>query len=216
MYGEWKEFGIELEFNSNLKQKIIIDIFKKFDYPIIETLDDIFDFESYVCKPDSSCGFEICSPILRSKDDLEQIHNIISSINDYCQNNHIHPIDKNCGLHVHIDIEDYDLLSFHNLIRNVLDLEENYFPNFLHSNRLNNNFCKFLDRPVEKLLHCKSMKEFKTKLKQTCDKYYGTNLYSYLEKSTIEFRYLHNTLDFSEISNWVQFLQKLVHKSHCE
>jgi hypothetical protein len=53
------------------------------------------------CKPDSSCGIEVCSPPVRGLGGLEKVGNVVDKI--AAKGNILS--DNRCSLHVHVEIQ---------------------------------------------------------------------------------------------------------------
>lgn len=60
------------------------------------------NFESWICKPDSSCGIEICSPATKGWTGLKSVVRAIDVIGEEPKVQ----IDERCSFHVHVDVED--------------------------------------------------------------------------------------------------------------
>jgi len=60
------------------------------------------NFDEWVCKPDSSCGIEVCSPASKGWTGL---NSIVTAIDALSKDENI-KIDGRCSFHVHIDVED--------------------------------------------------------------------------------------------------------------
>ena len=58
--------------------------------------------QSWIVKPDSSCGMEICSPVSKGTSGLEVICNVV----DLLKLDPIVQADERCSLHVHVEVSD--------------------------------------------------------------------------------------------------------------
>jgi hypothetical protein len=119
-----RNFGIEIELNSFDQRDFKNNYLQKGERPLgIEYIFNYFlnigldvklddwhnnhNNKEWICKPDSSCGIEICSPVLENFQQVEKVISFLS--NDECIK-----IDNRCSFHVHVNVEDLeqdDILS---------------------------------------------------------------------------------------------------------
>ena len=69
---------------------------------------------------DSSCGYEIVSPILSGKEGLKDTETVLNCLNhmDGVQ------INASCGVHVHVHLEGYNPHNCGNLLKTYMKYEE--------------------------------------------------------------------------------------------
>lgn len=141
-------------------------------------------------------GIEFCSPILQGDAGLAELADILQVCNDNGAE-----IDHKCGLHVHIDLRDFnkqELVRLFYILRKV----EHVTRLLVTEERGENEFCcatlgqirthnrnGFDDRVME---HCEDMQ-----------RYSAYNFLSYYDHKTVEVRLHHGTLNYEEIRNWV-------------
>lgn len=111
----YRRFGVEIELNTTsdmIRDKYTVPDGSDVVARIIRKVcnDDVSlngwlhvnNNESWIIKPDSTCGIEINSPILKGGFDLAKLCKVIELIND-------HPdldADERCSFHVHVNMED--------------------------------------------------------------------------------------------------------------
>ena len=160
--------------------------------------------DTWVLKPDSSCGLELCSPpqsIFMLKKDLQKFFNTI-------KNNNIIFVDKRCSFHVHVEIQDFEYYDLVYLMESWIRLEPIFFI-LTKQDRWINNYCKALCLCFE---HKPKDQEYTKEIVNTvCDnKYYSLNLCNFKKKKkcTVEYRIMGNDacVDFDSAYNWTQLL----------
>lgn len=165
---------------------------------------------------DSSCGYELVSPILKGDDGLRQIEMVCRVLNDVGVK-----VNKKCGLHVHHGASDLSIQHFRNLYYLYIRYEDTIDSMMPESRRKDNNYyCKSMkvaramesntDKTVEAIKRARTIGEL--------DALYGTryvklNVQSYVRYGTIEFRQHSGTTDFDKIANWVKFTNAMIVKA---
>lgn len=153
--------------------------------------------KKWSCKPDASCGIEVCSPVLRFCE-LDQIFDVLDTIN---REDSI-KADNRCSFHVHVDLSDDEVGS-------VLAWWikcEHVFMDFATAHRKNNKYCRGVgltslfnsDDPVIPCVLVKKMS----------DKYLTTNSFHFFNKKrrSIEFRLAEGTKNSEFASNWIALI----------
>lgn len=159
---------------------------------------------SWIIKPDASCGLEVCSPVLKGWNGLMQVCSVI----DAFRNDYQIRVDDRCSFHVHAEIGDLT----EELLASVISWWIKCEPVFLDSvpsSRKINQYCQFLglmdffetpfllknDVIIRKVGFCK---------------YYTINTYHLLRKNrkTIEFRIMDGKccVDPWMAKNWTRLL----------
>jgi hypothetical protein len=134
-------------------------------------------------------------------------------------------VNKNCGLHVHVDISDFDLEKVGKLIAYWLCIEKTMFQ-AVPSVRKNNKFCNSLStlRPKYDCTDITAMrvwnhyKPYSTKLHDNFDRRCALNLVNYyrslhiknFKRPTVEFRFPEGTLVSRTIKNWTRIFINFV------
>jgi hypothetical protein len=191
-------YGVEIEFYGSY--------FNRLDEEIKESLKD------WILETDSSCGYELVSPILSEHDSsFEQIKQAVSLIKT-CGGK----ISNRCGLHVHIGAEALSTERIYNIVKRYHE-NEHHIDSFMAMSRRedNNLYCKsiydsfgyqFLSREFhpDKFIYVSDL------VKHQGSRYCKVNLHSYRTHGTIEFRQHGGTLSSKRIIMWVRFLQEFV------
>ncbi|MFW5794336.1 MAG: amidoligase family protein [Bacillota bacterium] len=202
-------FGIEFEFSStgdsakNSIKSIIMDVLNKekssHSVEIRGWEHTVNNHNIWVCKPDSSCGLEVCTPPLKGPNDLKLVGKVVDAL----KANNI-PFNNNCGLHVHLDLSDFSEDQMYNLLMYWVKIEHNILYAHPEHRRNNNRYCEAAINKVKNWVANK--------------KYTGKDLYQYLRRhrgainpcywdrrSTMEFRMGEMTLDSESVKNRVRF-----------
>jgi hypothetical protein len=226
-----RKFGVEIELNSfdqrDFKKnplgrneqpegmEYIADIIKSLGLPVkIQGWQHNHNNDEWVCKPDSSCGIEVCSPV---SSDLVDILKFVDCLS---QDQNIR-VDDRCSLHVHIDVKDcvfasnfnknYDFeksIDLASILAWWIKCEPVFFDSFPKSRKLN-KYCQCIgisdvfksDDNVSPSLIIKNLGE---------SKYFSANVY-HLKKgsrASIEFRLADHfaCIDSHFLNNWVNLL----------
>ena len=164
--------------------------------------------DKWHCKPDSSCGIEVCSPPVRGLGGLEKIGNVVDKI---AAKGNVFS-DNRCSLHVHVEIQDFDSKQLVLLVQKWVACELFYFL-LTDSDRWLNQYCVPLGFFCE---FDSESRYFSNNLiyKLSESKYFSINLYHYAKnkKKTIEFRIMGGDacLSSTDAINWCQLLLAFV------
>lgn len=209
----WYKTGLEIEFSNykNFNKETLFNIINELKINV--TLEDEkYNHNIWKIKDDESCGFELISPIINNEKELDNLKIILVKINDYIFHNKIDLkkiINKNCGLHLHIDaIEAGTSLYFFKRMINLFSLLENKFIyKIIDKDRVNNKNCKKIDYTIN--YNNKQYYNFWKKINFKISRYYGLNILSYLKYNTIEIRYYQSTIDYQEIYYWIKLIHSI-------
>lgn len=159
----------------------------------------------WVVKTDSSCGIEVCSPVLCGWDGLKHVLGVVDALS---QDKRI-VSDELCGLHLHVGIKDFTERneSFHKLLRTWIKCE----PVFLDSVpecRKTNWYCRMV--AFDPSLRMDSNPSLQTLQQIFKYKYLTCNLHHWANgrRATMEFRIAEGAgcLNPFLIKNWVRLL----------
>lgn len=160
----------------------------------------------WVVKPDSSCGVEICTPILKGYYGLLSLMRVIDGMKDSVR------ADDRCSLHVHIDVEDLDRDDIGRILAWWIKCEA-VFMDAMPSNRKLNRYCQCVG--VSDLFHidgCYTADEIITTLGDV--KYFSVNTFHLCrgKRNTIEFRIMGKDACLKPFvaKNWVRLLLHFV------
>ena len=167
----------------------------------------------WVCKPDSSCGIELCSPVLDERR-MDEVLLVVDALNDMP---HL-TSGPNCALHVHVDVS--------SLVAHVPEMSEDICavlawwvkcePVILDSvpaRRKNNRFCRCIGM-TDIFDHDEMVVPF-TAVSKLSEKYLTLNTHHMMarRRNSIEFRILEGTKDASLVESWLKFVLNFVRKA---
>lgn len=116
-------------------------------------------------------------------------------------------VNKSCGLHVHMDAADLNIVQAVNIINNYYYLRH-LINSSLPASRVNNRYCqvKSYTDLVGRDNWYLTLDAFADAVR---DRYVAVNIKAYKRHGTIEFRQHQGSLNFEKIKNWILFLQSL-------
>lgn len=170
-------------------------------------------------KTDSSCGFEVATPALTMDRDghCAELRAGIDAINT------VRPrVDRQCGLHVHIDCRDLTWRQMQTLVVLWMRYEPYFFELFPRSRRAN-HYCPPLRKSEWGGQHgysWTSMRELMTATNEDAFRRFGRgaprgalNLSGWWHHGRIEFRLGSGTTDYDKVRNWVLIVLALVDRA---
>jgi hypothetical protein len=181
----------------------------------IQGWDHNFNNDNWIVKPDSSCGIEVCSPVLKGWSGLIELIKVIEKFKERGIK-----ADQRCSLHVHINISDLNLQQLASVIAWYIKCEH-IFMESVPSCRKINRYCQMLG--MTDLFQVESPIVPEHLLNSISNvKYYSLNAYHFVKgggfsphnnrKKTIEFRIGENAmcLDGLAVKNWIRLLLHFV------
>ena len=217
--GRWDcdfEFINSKTFNENKSKRMVgIEIEAKFGNSV-DTYKKCRDFVS--CKYDGSIdeGDEFCSNPMNGDILFDNIKLLCKSIR---KDNY--SIDKDCGLHIHIDMRDFSENDLRKLYL-VYHRFERYFLEMVPSSRRDNGYCKSLRPNYEKIIempiknylyraHPKYNMESFIPSTHDGNRYYWLNMNSAISKrNSLEIRLHGGTIDSEKIIKWIRIHLNLI------
>lgn len=179
-------------------------------------------------KTDSSCGgntgnsgFEVVSPKIMLDDegdnmDLKSVCHALKTANV--------AVNRQCGLHVHIEVRDFSASDLRRLIA-LWTRYEPFFFEMLPASRSRNTYCPPMRKTtwdgtsdyqwptLQRALNANTEDEFlRTIRSYASERYRSLNLDHFWSRSTIEFRLHSGTVDYEKIRNWTKLLLALVNR----
>ncbi len=159
-------------------------------------------------------SFELVSPKLTGEAGLRELKTVCIILKGIETK-----VNRSCGLHIHLDAENFNLQTWKNLYLNYAKLEpqiDSFMPNsrrensnyYLKSNRIDN-----YERKINDVNNVQSVENGLRMIQSKFgrdDRYYKLNSQSYWRHRSVEFRQHSGTVDFKKISNWIMFLSRLV------
>ncbi len=210
-WNRMRKFGVELEFPSiepNSRQNHRSFIREVLNEEGISHHDvQVRDWERthdnnnlWVCKTDSSCAYEICTPPLRGPNELKLLGKVCQKLKDKgCR------FDNSCGLHVHLSLSDFSEAQMHNMLMYWVKIEHNIMHAHPDHRRQNTRYCATAMSRIQGWL--------------ANETYNGDELYRLLrlhrgainpayweQRKTIEWRMGEMDLDPESVKNRIRFL----------
>ena len=170
----------------------------------------------WIIKPDSSCGIEICSPVLKGWYGLRSLVEVVDALSKESKIR----ADKRCSFHVHINVSDLTKKQLTSIIAYYIKCEHvlfDCFPFFRKQSR----YCSFLGyshffQLSDEISYDELLNKISGTKYSSCNTYHfwkgGGLTSSNLRKPTVEFRIADNEfcVDPFLVKNWVRFLLHFV------
>lgn len=169
-----------------------------------------FNNNYWIVKPDSSCGIEVCTPVLKGWFGLKDLIDVVELFR--CKKI---SADDRCSFHVHVDISDLNEYQLASVISWYIKCEH-IFMDSVPAKRKINRYCQMLgltdlfntDYVIEPMKIIQDVSRVK---------YYTLNTYHFIKgggfldnnrKKTIEFRIAENQMCLSgyDVKNWIRLL----------
>lgn len=151
---------------------------------------------------------EMVSPILQGKEGLTDFRKACKALR---QSNA--QVNTTCGVHVHLDANDYSIENFKTLVKNQFFIEEQIDKIMPSSRRANTNrYCKGFKSLGRATLFAKidSCQTVNQMAQYFGSRYYKLNLQSFQRHGTVEFRQHGASTNFLKIKNWILICARLV------
>ncbi|KAB3755108.1 amidoligase enzyme, partial [Phocaeicola vulgatus] len=148
--------------------------------------------------------FELVSPILEGEGGLEKLERVCWVL-DSCNVK----INGSCGLHVHMNAEDFNITTWRNLLLSYKHAEAE-IDKFMPASRRggSNTYCgSLIQFPDERIRSARNIRELQGLFPS---RYMKVNLQAYSRHRTVEFRQHSGTISFTKIENWVCFLDRMI------
>ena len=158
-------------------------------------------------------SFEVVSPVLKGEEGIRQLEIVTRILNEMDAK-----VNRSCGLHVHIGVEDYKLKDWKRLFKNYIKMETTIDAFMPLSRRGNSNqYCRSLKKSnyKQKIDNSSNLRELQNTLVNG-NRYHKLNTQAYWRQKTVEFRQHSGTVNFDKISNWVRFTMRLTEFSKKE
>lgn len=152
---------------------------------------------------------------------------LFDSIEKFCKelNKKDYEVDRSCGLHVHLEVDNEEIEYLKKLYLFYLRFEDMFF-NMLPKSRRSKRFCErfkayYKDTP-EEIMNVETLDEFKEMLYETRyyrseirrhgndKRYCWANLHSIFYRGTLEIRSHSGTINSSKILNWIMIHQRVL------
>lgn len=228
----YRRFGVEIELNTadgvvrKLDRdkgdvplgadRIAVLIRRTLNEPVeIQSWDHNYNNECWIVKPDSSCGIEVCTPVLKGYTGLKNLVQVVETFRRESISS-----DNRCSLHVHVNISDLSKSQLASVIAWYIKCEH-IFMDSVPPLRKANRYCQMLGM-TDFLNTDFSMDPDELLYSISTVKYYSINAYHFMKgggfdcynsrKKTIEFRIGESDmcLDGLAVKNWVRLLLHFV------
>ncbi len=197
-----RKFGVEIETNTNLSKSELKKKLKNRGLAVKVTHSyQSSNGTTWDIKNDSSCGYEIASPILSGKTGIFDLKLATDKIKEALNDDHLPDLD--CGIHITVDISDFSKIQIKRLIIGFLKSEHHFFK-LCNESRQNNTYCEkynITNTKLKKCINASTVSRITTILR--VDKYCGLNL-SKLDENVVEFRMFQSELNPRKITKWVR------------
>lgn len=227
-----RTFGVEIEFKSSNRLSTIASKLSAKLATINETREpnnyiNVYQ-ESYNHETrnhwklitDSSCGYELVSPVLEGQNGMNDLAIIVSALESISTVK----VNKSCGIHVHVGIADATVKKVANLVKYYAKNEpmiDAVMPNSRRSN--NNMYCKPVMtynasnvKRLNKIVKDNEAEVLTTQVSKIANflgnRYNKVNLHSFRRYRTVEFRQHSGSVDTKKITTWVAFCLNTVDK----
>lgn len=204
-----RPFGVEIELNlinQNLNETIdyVSSVVQKSG---LECFSQGWSYNHnnsvWICKPDSSCGIEVCSPVLKDLEDLKKVLDIFD-VDQKIQ------LDQRCSFHVHFSVD--DLISSGSLYSVLIwwIKFEHVFMDFSILERKYNQYCKCIG--MTDIFDHNDVVSPEFIISKLGDKYLSLNTYHLKNgnRKAIEFRLAEGTKNFEFAFNWITMLNLFI------
>lgn len=155
--------------------------------------------KSWVCKPDGSCGIEVCSPVMYEAELflLASVMGSIAAAGDFC-------VDKRCSFHVHLELDKMGCDTDLGAILAWWLKCEHVFLDSSPPSRKNNGYCKAVG--LTDIIDSGDVVCPEFLFKKLSSKHFSINTFHLFNKrrASVEFRVAEGTKDYRSASMWVK------------
>ena len=156
---------------------------------------------------------EIVSPILRGKEGAIALQNVLAAL----ENIEGIRVDRSCGVHVHLDVNDLSVKQVQATYSRYADFESQIDMVMPLSRRGDRNeWCRSTKNRKSQVNHTgiNTKQRLENAVSGQCNgKYHKVNINKLTTYGTMEFRQHSGTHDFKKVINWISFLMAFVETS---
>lgn len=231
----YRKFGVELELSNNITKSEVFKIVSHATFREVEEVEwsPSYNNSYWHVKYDATCGikgflqdkgWEVASFVASSENELNEI----CQVADKLRRNGAQ-VNNNCGMHIHIGIQDFDRKQAGVLLAKWIKIEP-YLIHILPDRRIDNNFCALLSKHIaidfktrySPVTLWETLKPTQLYFHNNPQRRYSLNMVnyeSYLQnqnsvignkRPTVELRLPEGTLDPNCIYNWVKIFLSFV------
>lgn len=147
--------------------------------------------------------FELVSPILHGEEGVNELERVCWVL-ELCDVK----VNDSCGLHIHMDAHDFTMQTWRNLAISYKRLET-VIDGFMPRSRRNNRYCLPLRNiSEERINRAQTIADLRQAFSH--NRYHKVNIEAYARHSTVEFRQHGGTTNFTKMSAWIHFLEKMI------
>lgn len=198
-------WGLEIETHTNLDVGDIIARLKDRGLEINDQRSCYFHStgQTWDVKRDGSCGYEFASSKLRGEAGIFDAKLAVEKIRVVCDT----AVNRQCGIHVTVDVADHDHDDLKRLIIGYLKAQEHFYGGCA-AWRQDNRYCK--RNPVANLMAIIREGSIERALdlaggwRQHDDRYHGLNLTRVFDPKVVEFRMLESSVDIRKVGAWIR------------
>ncbi len=150
-------------------------------------------------------SYELVSPILQGQEGIDNLRKVLEIIeNAGCQ------VNKSCGIHVHVGIQEYTVKNLTNLIKFYGKYEEE-IDMVVAPSRRDTRWARplMIDSIWNNLNKCTTFEDVQNLM---CTRYKKINVFSYRRYGTVEFRQHGGSVNADKVCSWVIMLTNMCDK----
>ena len=204
-----RRFGVEIEFQGNYCQ-----LLEDLQSAGIRVQQERYNHQNrphWKIVSDSSCGWELVSPILLGEGGLLELETVCE-----VRSASAVVVTRTTGVHVHLDAADLTPTDIAQVVKRYHANEEMIDQWFPRSRRANNNrYCRSTNGVMDmgRIENVTDDMVNRDLVPHQRTRFCKLNIHSLRTHGTIEFRQHAGSTDFTKIGNWVLFLQHFVEQS---
>lgn len=202
-----RNFGVEIEAYNCTRERLARELRSAGISVQVEGYNHTDHADHWKLVTDSSLHgnntFELVSPILHGEEFLDDLEKVCWVL-ELCDVK----VNDTCGLHIHMDAHDFTMDTWRNLAVTYKRLEP-VIDAFMPGSRRNNRYCKSLNGISETAIRgAQTINDLRRVFHS--DRYHKVNLEAYARHCTVEFRQHGGSTNFTKMSAWIHFLEKMI------
>lgn len=202
-----RNFGVEIEAYNCTRERLAHELRSAGISVQVEGYNHTDHSDHWKLVTDSSLHgnntFELVSPILHGEAGIDELEKVCWVL-ELCDVK----VNDSCGLHIHMDAHDFTMDTWRNLAVTYKRLEP-VIDAFMPGSRRNNRYCKPLSGISETAInHAQTINDLRRVFHG--DRYHKVNLEAYARHCTVEFRQHGGSTNFTKMSAWIHFLEKMI------
>lgn len=202
-----RNFGVEIEAYNCTRERLASELRAAGISVQVEGYNHTDHSDHWKLVTDSSLHgnntFELVSPILHGEAGIDELEKVCWVL-ELCDVK----VNDSCGLHIHMDAHDFTMDTWRNLAISYKRLEP-VIDAFMPGSRRNNRYCKSLNGISETAItRAQTINDLRRVFHS--DRYHKVNLEAYARHCTVEFRQHGGSTNFTKMSAWIHFLEKMI------